>query len=250
MDRARPPAAPFAPSGDLYDPAWVRRLFDDMAATYGVTNYVSSFGFTERWRRACVARAGVRPGMTVYDWMSGMGECWGFLGRALGGEGRLVGLDLSPVMCAQAAARYPSTDRLAVEVVCADVLANDLPDASADVVVSAFGLKTFSPAQQARLAREVARVLRPGGRFSFLEISVPPARMLRVPYLAYLHRAIPPLGRLFLGNPEAYRMLGRYTEAFGSSAAFAGFLRRAGLRGTLRPYFFGCATGVDGYRPA
>ena len=35
---------------DRYEPDAVRRLFKDMAATYGRTNLLSSFGFTVRWR--------------------------------------------------------------------------------------------------------------------------------------------------------------------------------------------------------
>ena len=37
-----------------YDPESVRRLFNDMAATYGHVNLLSSFGFTVRWRHQVV----------------------------------------------------------------------------------------------------------------------------------------------------------------------------------------------------
>jgi hypothetical protein len=35
---------------DLYDPQFVKRLFEEMAGTYGVVNTLSSFGFNQRWR--------------------------------------------------------------------------------------------------------------------------------------------------------------------------------------------------------
>ena len=59
---------------DLYDPAFVRGLFDEMAATYGPVNLLSSFGFCIRWRRQCLRLIDLRPGSTVLDLMCGMGE--------------------------------------------------------------------------------------------------------------------------------------------------------------------------------
>ena len=51
----------------IYDPAFVRQLFDEMAATYGVVNLVSSFGFARRWRRQCVECVGIKDGAVVVD---------------------------------------------------------------------------------------------------------------------------------------------------------------------------------------
>lgn len=117
------------------------------------------------------------------------------------------------------------------------------------MIVSSFGLKTFSPDQIERLTVEVARLLKPGGVFSFLEISVPSNRLLRWPYLAYLRYLIPMIGRAFLGNPENYRMLSVYTEHFGNCHWAAQSFERAGLQVQEEAYFFGCATGVSGYKP-
>ena len=127
-----------------------------------------------------------------------------------------------------------------------DVLANSIPAESVDVVVSSFGLKTFTSEQRAALARETARVLRPGGRFSYLEISVPPQGWLRRPYMFYVRFVVPVLGRLLLGNPDNYRLLGVYAEAFGNAAEFTEQCRAAGLKAEYKRYFFGCATGVAG----
>ena len=65
----------------------------------------------------------------------------------------------------------------------------------------------------------------------------------------YLKRVIPLIGRLFLGNPDCYRMLGVYTEAFGDATFFAECLRTAGLESSLVSHLFGCATGVRGTKP-
>jgi demethylmenaquinone methyltransferase/2-methoxy-6-polyprenyl-1,4-benzoquinol methylase len=100
-----------------------------------------------------------------------------------------------------------------------------------------------------QLIAEVFRILRPGGTCSLLEISVPDSRLLRTAYLFYIGRAIPWIGRLFLKNIECYRMLGVYTEAFGSCEPVAGHLRAAGFRVTQKGHFFGCASSVVATKP-
>src|SRR5262245_11268126 len=143
-----------------------------MARTYGIVNVVSSFGFCLRWRRQCLESAGINPHNVVCDLMSGMGELWPSIDRRLRHTGRISAVDLSPVMSAHAT----KTARrliIPIEVLVEDVLANSIPDGQADVVVSSFGLKTFNDRQLRLLAQQVDRVLKPGGRLSFVEISVP-----------------------------------------------------------------------------
>lgn len=124
-----------------------------------------------------------------------------------------------------------------------------MPDASADAIVSLFGVKTLSDAQCQHLASEIARVLRLGGRFSLIEVSVPRNQWLRRPYLFYLSRVIPILGALLLGHSEDYRMLGVYTIRFGDCTRLMAFLSATGLEVEPASYFFGCASGVRGSRP-
>ena len=229
-----------------YDGGSIRALFDEMASTYGVVNLVSSFGFAVRWRRQCIARLPVaEPQRRVAELMSGMGELWRSLARRFGPAIEVVAIELSGEM----ARRAPRVPPCAVTLRIEDVLAFDPGPASFDAVVSSFGLKTFSLEQQVQLAGQVARLLRPGGAFSFVEISVPPHRALRLAYMFYVKHVIPLVGRLWLGNPANYRMLGIYTEAFGDCAHFARSLERAGLEVRFIRYFFGCATGVLGRKP-
>lgn len=229
----------------------VKALFDEMSATYGPVNLLSSFGFAWRWRRECVAglrAAGLARGadLAVADLMTGHGECWPHLRAALGGRGHVRALDFSAGMCRAARAAVPRVAPLAVEVREEDVLASGLADASLDAVVSTFGLKTLDDDGQRRLAREIARVLKPGGVCALVEISVPPFAPLRALYLFYLRIGIPLLGRALLGNPDNYRRLAEYTEAFGNARGFARHLRAAGLHVADTSHFFGCATGAVG----
>jgi len=158
--------------------------------------------------------------------MSGMGELWRSLSNKLSVSARVVGVDLSYEM----ARRTPREWSFASEIRVEDVLAWDGPSGFADVVVSSFGLKTFDREQQRCLAEIVARMLKAGGSYSFIEISVPPFVPLRFLYMLYLNNIIPIIGRLLLGNPDCYRMLGAYTDAFGNASHFAQCLREGGLK--------------------
>jgi len=180
-----------------------------MASTYGYVSLVSSFGFTARWRHQAVAGLPLASTDCVVDLMSGMGELWRSLSKTLPPSARVVGVDISPEMArrTQRAWHFP------IEVRVEDVLAWNPQSAFADVVVSSFGLKTFNREQQRRLAHTVARILKPGGTYSFVEISVPSFLPLRAVYMFYLKYVIPLVGRALLGNPECYRMLGVYTQA-------------------------------------
>lgn len=230
----------------LYDPSFVTALFNEMAATYGIVNLLSSFGFTLMWRRKCANAVSVEPNSVVLDLMTGMGELCTSIAKSLGPDGKLIALDLSPVMCQQA---RKHTFQSQYSVIEADALSCPLEDASVDFVFSSFGLKTFDDDQLAILAAEVARVLRPGGQLSFLEVSVPPSMFLRLPYMLYLNRVVPTLGRLLLGNPDNYKLLGVYTTAFGDCESTAKLFEGNGLNVDVTTHFFGCATGLVGVKP-
>jgi len=231
----------------LFDENEVRRLFDEMAETYGVVHLISSFGFCRRWRRQTLEQVILPPGPAVADLMSGMGELWPSI-AARTRDARILAIDISPEMVRRAEGNDLGKGAQ-VEVRVADVLTTEIEPESVDAVVSSFGLKTFSPAQQETLARRIAAMLRPGGSLSLTEISVPPNLALRAVFMAYLTHVVPLIGRCFLGNPENYRKLGRYTRSFGSAKGMAAALRASGLHAELRSYFFGCATGVVGSKP-
>jgi demethylmenaquinone methyltransferase/2-methoxy-6-polyprenyl-1,4-benzoquinol methylase len=186
--------------------------------------------------------------MVIYDLMCGMGECWAGVAPHLSANGRLVALDLSTVMIRGAERQKANFPHLDIVLCHENLLANTLETASADCIISGFGVKTFSDEQKEILAAEIHRILKPGGRFSLVEISVPHNLLLKTLYLFYLKRLIPIIGRLFLGNPENYRMLGIYTQAFQNCRNLQTILGRHNLHTTYHDYFFGCASGVSGFK--
>jgi len=237
------------PDDPIYAPQFVTSLFDEMSTTYGITNYISSFGFCERWRRQAMEVARLQPGMLVVDLMTGMGECWKFIRHQLRGNGRIIAIDLSTEMirgARRSRSRFPD---IAIEIEQADALHSPVSDAQADGVVACFGLKTLSQSQMGAFSAEVWRILKPGGRFSFVEIAVPRGWAFRILYLLYLRHVIPLLGRIFLGNPDNYRMLAVYTERFSKGDAAVTGLKQRGFHVSVEDLFFGCARRISGEKP-
>ncbi|MCV2491409.1 class I SAM-dependent methyltransferase [Geodermatophilus sp. YIM 151500] len=114
----------------------------------------------EGLREADARLLGDVAGRRVLELGCGSAPCARWL-RAAGAE--VVALDLSAGMLARAAGLNASTG-IAVPLVQADVGALPIADAAVDVACSAFGGLPFVADVEGALA-EVARVLRPGGRF-------------------------------------------------------------------------------------
>jgi demethylmenaquinone methyltransferase/2-methoxy-6-polyprenyl-1,4-benzoquinol methylase len=236
-------------SDALYDPVGVRRLFDRMAASYNRMNVVLSLGFSTLWRhrllRSVPATGSPRR---VLDLMSGRGETWAAIERRLP-QAEITALDFSAEMTAQAHRRNLGRFGGRVRPRQEDALDQTTPSASVDVVVSAYGLKTFDVRQLERLAAEVARVLRPGGSFAFVDVTEPGCAPLRLAYRSYLRWIVPLAGMLLLSDPTEYRMLHRYLAGFGDgSRAVAAFRAESGLQVEVRRLFFGCAMSISGRR--
>lgn len=108
------------------------------------------------------AIAALSPGETVVDLGSGGGiDCF-LAASAVGPEGRVIGVDMTPDMVTRARANAAKVEARNVEFRLGEIEALPLADASADVVISNC-VVNLSP-DKGRVFREVFRVLRPGGR--------------------------------------------------------------------------------------
>ena len=239
-------------SVDIYDPGFVKGVFDRCSDRYIAFSWICSFGFTERWRRQCVAALPEPPDKmpSGYDFMAGTGEAWPHLLRRFPALGRITAVDISSGMHRRALERLHAHRTHKIEFIEDDLLASELPPASADFVISTFGLKTFNPVQQGKLAALIAHVLTPGGSFALIEASDPKGWWLRPLYLFHLRKVLPLMERLFLRGAQDFAMIGAYSTNFGDASAIAEMLRDAGLNVEFRRFFFGCASGVVGRKPA
>ncbi len=209
----------------------VPRMFSRIAARYDLTNRVLS-GLRDRaWRRALVRAAAPRPGERVLDVGTGTGDLLLEFQRREPSL-RLWGLDLSRGMLAVAqtklAALKPERLNETVALVEGDALRLPFPSSAFDVVAIAFGLRNLPHPLQG--LREMARVLRPGGRLLVLEFSLPRSAWLRGLYGLYLKHWVPRVGGWLAGDRPAYEYLCRSIHEFPAPEQIAAWMAEAGLR--------------------
>lgn len=222
---------------NIHSERFVKGLFDEMAKTYGAVNLLSSLGFAYAWRkRAVYSISGDRR--RICDLMTGGAECLSHIKGRFGAKSHVDLVDWCERMCDRAAATVARRGYSGCSVIEASAL--DLPaaDQSYDAVISTFGLKTLTHEETRALAKEVKRVLKPGGQVSMLEFSVPRNPAVRFLFRLYVKYYVPFLGWLFLGNPDNYRMLWRYTAAFQDCSQALEAFREVGFEMAMVSHFF------------
>jgi SAM-dependent methyltransferase len=140
------------PSGERYV-AETRAFFGRRAATWD-----SKFGDDLPAYRAAVAEAGIRRGGVAVDVGCGTGRALPPLREAVGPEGSVIAVDLTPEMLAAA---RPKSIAAKAALILADARSLPFADEWADAIFAA-GLVHHLPDSGAGL-RELARVTRPGG---------------------------------------------------------------------------------------
>ena len=233
----------------IYTATFVSNLFNEMSGSYERMNTLTSFGFYPLWRRQAVKKIALKPGDQVADLMTGIGECWNAILKKIGPEGHLTALDFSEGMLAKAQKRTLKYPGHQIKILQESIFNNSISDNSQDAIICAYGMKTFTHEQIRDFSKEVYRILKPGGCFSLVDVSLPKPRALRALYLFYISKVIPFLSRLFTADKESYKMLGIYSKNFQNAQKTALLFKESGLEVAYCEYFFGCATGIYGRKP-
>lgn len=191
---------------------FARDLFDELPDRYDRLAEVLSFGQNRRWRQAMVD-AVCRPGASlgrVLDVASGTAGVALLLARRT--NAAVTAVDLTDTMLAEGRRRvHASVEQQGlspgrIQFVVGDADRLPFPDASFDALTFTYLLRYV--AEPAATLRELARVLRPGGRIASLEFAVPASAPARYGWRLYT-RAVLPAAGYALGGP-AWWSVGRF----------------------------------------
>ena len=172
-------------------------LFAGLPSRYDRMGALLSFGQDPRWRRALVAAIDAAPGDRVLDVATGTGLVAFELVRRGGCE--VVGLDQSEEMLSGARARLAADPALADRVTFVRGEAERLPFADEEFDALTFTYLLRYVDDRAATMRELARVVRPGGRIGMVEFGVPDSAPLRALWRFHARAALPLLGRIVSG---------------------------------------------------
>ncbi|WP_199441667.1 demethylmenaquinone methyltransferase [Umezawaea beigongshangensis] len=198
------------------NPREVAEMFDGVARGYDRTNSVMTLGFDRRWREWSRRVLDARPGERVLDLAAGTAVSTVEYARS---GAWCVAADFSLGMLQNARGR-------AVPRVAADALHLPFADGVFDAATVSFGLRNFNDTVAA--LREMARVVRPGGRLVICEVSTPVFAPFRVVYMRHLLRVLPLVARRVSSNPVAYEYLAESMRTWPAQRQLAEKIAEAG----------------------
>jgi demethylmenaquinone methyltransferase/2-methoxy-6-polyprenyl-1,4-benzoquinol methylase len=147
-------------------------VYRKKAKHYDVTSRLyPAPGYPQRGqRRRAVEALGLRPGDTVVDMACGTGLNFQLLEEAIGADGRIVGVDLTDAMLAQARRRIETNGWSNVRLEQADAAEFEFPP-EVDAIVSTYALSQVPECRE--VIAHGAAALSPGGRWVVLDLKVP-----------------------------------------------------------------------------
>ena len=199
----------------------VRQMFAEIAPRYDLLNGLMSLSRHHRWRVIASRLLELESGDTALDVCSGTGDFVAPLRRAVGPNGKVIGLDFCAPMLAQA--KMKGVD---AQLAVADACRLPVADGVAKGVTVGWGIRNVPDIDAAH--REIFRVLKSGGRFASIDMAVPENALVRGVSSFMSGRVLPALGSLF-GFRKAYTYLPESTARFKSREELKRSMESAGF---------------------
>lgn len=226
----------------------VRTMFDRIVPKYDLMNHVMTFGMDFRWRKMLAKQAhelDARTSERVLDVATGTGDVAFEIHKA--GVPEVVGLDVSTGMIDEAK-RKARTRADGLSFVVGDGMNLPFADGAFDAVTISFGLRNMP--DYAASVREMARVLKPGGKLICLEMTPFRRPFLGPLFKLYFEQIVPIIGWLVSRDYKAYKYLPDSVRAFPPADALADIFHDAGLENVKYQLLgFGTVAMHSGVKP-
>lgn len=232
-------------SSPIRSPKPLHGMFSAVPPRYDLINHIITIGMDTGWRRKAVKRCLEERITRFLDVGCGTGDLALTVARSTGENTEIIGLDYSDTMLEKAREKaWHMGLNNRVSFVSGD--ASELPfeDNYFDCVGISFAFRnlTFQNTLGKPHLKEVARVVKPGGRYVIVESSQPENRIIRWLDHLYIKAFVGPVGKLLSGNRGAYGYLESSMTQYFMPSEIKYLLLQAGFTGvTYRPLFFGAA---------
>jgi demethylmenaquinone methyltransferase / 2-methoxy-6-polyprenyl-1,4-benzoquinol methylase len=244
----------------------VRDMFTRIAPRYDFLNHLLSFSLDHVWRRRTAKRFAhtlSRPDARILDLCCGTGDLAFALDRSRSAALRqgtalavpkdeehsgalapevvattkrsssswefhpIIGSDFVEPMLIRAQEKA-SAARSTVKFAAADALHLPFPDASFDLITTAFGFRNLANYEEG--LREFARVLKQDGELAILEFTEPASGPFAGLFRFYFKNILPRIGGAISGNAEAYKYLPGSVSKFPQPQELAALIQKCGFR--------------------
>ena len=234
-------------SGDAKQ-TYVADLFARIAGRYDLMNSLMTGGMHHRWKSqtARITAAGLTG--AGLDIATGTGDLAFALSRQQGITAS-VGVDLLPEMISLAQAKKSKTSASKdPSFLLGDALSLPFPDNTFACATAGFSLRNMPDLPLA--IAEMARVVRPGGRVTTLELTPMPSGLKTGLFRFYFHRIVPLVGQIIAGDRTAYTYLPQSVDYFLQADRLAGLFSQVGLTNVgYRKLGFGTVAIHHGTKP-
>jgi demethylmenaquinone methyltransferase/2-methoxy-6-polyprenyl-1,4-benzoquinol methylase len=236
------PAAQVLPDAQsaLNKKAQVADMFNNIAGNYDFLNHFLSLGIDKGWRRKAIAEVAKVQPKAILDVATGTADL--AIAAAKLNPQHITGVDIAAQMLEVGRKKI-------AEKGMNNVITLQLGDSenlgfetnSFDAITCAYGVRNFENLEAG--LKEMARVMRPGGKLAILEFSKPQAFPVKQLYGFYFRFVLPTLGRLVSKHSTAYTYLPESVMAFPQGKVFCQTLERCGFKDAkARPLTLGITT--------
>jgi len=224
----------------------IQTMFSNIAPTYDEANHALSFNKDIQWRKDAVKQllAGGFEPKKVLDLCAGTGD-FALAVKEQAPKAEVTLVDFSKPMLKLAQGKVGSQSGVAF--IGADALKLPFQDFSFDAVVCGFGVRNLDNLEAG--LKEIARVLKPGGRAAILEFFKPTGFLTKLAYGFYISTVLPLRGGAISRDKDAYDYLQKSARGFVSLGEFKQLMEKCNFKDvTSDSKTMGIAVSVMGTR--